>query len=335
MLFVDVKYCTILCGRFRNYRQKDKYLFNFSCPICGDSEKNKRKARAYVYRRGSKLLYRCHNCSAGMSFGNFLKIQDSQMYGEYVLERFKDDNSTKKKRPTFKKREITFQKTQDTHLQSIRSLADDHYSKKYILRREIPNKFHNLLFYSENFGEWVSKTFKNYPDVPCDSRIVIPYYDMEGNIIGAQGRALMDTEIRYVTIKADEDVPLVYGLERWDQLQRTYVVEGPLDSFFIPNCIAATNSDLSGAVRKLMEWTGVVADDIVFVFDNERRSKQITKEMRKAIDDGQKICIWPENIVEKDLNDMIINGVHCQEIIDQNTYEGLEAAFRLEKWKRC
>jgi len=54
------------------------------------------------------------------------------------------------------------------------------------------------------------------------------------------------------------------------------------------------------------------------------------------VEQGYKVCIWPDFISEKDINDMIIKqdltGSAIQAIIDQNTFSGLAAKLRLQQW---
>ena len=37
----------------------------------------------------SGLVFKCHNCGVGRSFGNFLKDNANDIYDEYVIERYK------------------------------------------------------------------------------------------------------------------------------------------------------------------------------------------------------------------------------------------------------
>jgi transcription elongation factor Elf1 len=90
MLHIDAKYVSILGPRLRNFKKKSDYLWNFSCPICGDSSTNKTKARGYIYRTKTGLFYRCHNCSHGTNLGNIIKHIDEGLYKQYVVERYRE-----------------------------------------------------------------------------------------------------------------------------------------------------------------------------------------------------------------------------------------------------
>ena len=44
--------------------------------------------------------------------------------------------------------------------------------------------------------------------------------------------------------------------------------------------------------------------------------------------------IWPQQVTEKDINDMILGGKDPQKIIETNTYQGIQAKIKLTEWKR-
>ena len=164
-----------------------------------------------------------------------------------------------------------------------------------------------------------------------DQRLILPFYDKNDNLIGFQGRALGDSKIRYITIKLDETSPKVFGLNRVNEEDPILVVEGPIDSLFLKNCIAITSSNL--------QFAGDIYDksQLVLVFDNEPRNKEILKLMERAIDEHFAICIWPEMIVEKDINEMVLAGFEAediQDIIEKNTFVNLRAKMAWIKWKK-
>ena len=102
-LYIDSKFLRLISSRLRNFKQKKDYLWNFSCPFCGDSAKNKTKARGYVFQKGSNLIYNCHNCGKGTSAGLLIKHVDPSLHKEYTLERYKAGESgvSNYKKPSF------------------------------------------------------------------------------------------------------------------------------------------------------------------------------------------------------------------------------------------
>ena len=147
-------------------------------------------------------------------------------------------------------------------------------------------------------------------------------------MIAAQGRSLRGkSKLRYVTIKVKENSPKIFGMNTWDENKTTYIVEGPIDSLFVENSLAMAGADLS-AYRKMFENI-----DVVFVYDNEKRNKEIVKKMDRKIANNQKIVIWPRHVIQKDINDMILNNVDVMNIIEHNTYQGLTAKTKLLEFK--
>ena len=90
MLHIDLKYIMMISHRFDRFKRKDDYLFNFRCPICGDSSTKKNKARGYLYKKKNDMFYKCHNCDAGKTFGGLLKMTDPLLHKEYVMERYSE-----------------------------------------------------------------------------------------------------------------------------------------------------------------------------------------------------------------------------------------------------
>ena len=117
-----------------------------------------------------------------------------------------------------------------------------------------------------------------------------------------------------------------------DVSKPVYVVEGPIDSLFLDNCIATMDAALYHASSLIG-----LDNDYVFVYDNEPRNKQIVSNMRKTIELGRKVCIWPETIQQKDINDMVLAGnspAVIQHIIDTNTFDGLIATMKMNQWNK-
>jgi len=72
----------------------------------------------------------------------------------------------------------------------------------------------------------------------------------------------------------------------------------------------------------------------IWVYDNEPRNRQITDRISNAIDRGDKVVIWPQSVTQKDLNDMVLTGHNVQNLIECNSYSGLQAKLKLTTWKK-
>jgi len=325
----------LMSNRFRNFKEKNNQ-FNLSCPYCGDSTKNKFKARGYLLTKKGAYYYYCHNCSISKKFDQFINDHDPMLYREYKLEKLKDSSNLEKTEhistSTVKTSSFPSYRQSGSPLRKLKKVSQldwNHPVKKYIQNRMIPNKYHAKLFYCPKFYQWTNSIVpgKFKEEGKDESRLIIPFLDEKGNMFGFQGRSLSaESNLRYITIMLDESKSKLYGLDELDSGKTVYVVEGPFDSMFVSNAVAMAGSDVT-----------VPFKDVVMVYDNEPRNKEIVKKMEKSIDQGRKIVVWPSKINHKDVNDMVIAGMRCADIrliIQNNTFSDLSAKMALNVWKR-
>ena len=340
-LSVESKYIGLISHRLRNFKRKQDYLWNFSCPICGDSKKNLLKARGYVYKKGNNLFYSCKNCGIGTSLGKLLENVDGSLYKEYVLERYKSGESgfSNFKEPTFNVPSPRFDKLDKPkifeHAEFCSNLSSEHFCLAYLKNRQIPKEFYSQLLFTSHYKKFIDALVPNHgKKLIDDARVIIPFYDVYNNLIAVSGRALetSDKTLRYITIRTtNSEEKLVFGMDRVSVHEPVRVVEGPLDSLFIKNCIASADANLA-----------IVAENIsagkkVLIFDNEPRNKEIVKLMQESIKSNHNIVIWPNTIQAKDVNEMIMSGVSVGEIesiISSNTFNGLQAQTKFVFWKK-
>ena len=325
MSYLDTKYINLASASLQKYKKVKNGLWTFRCPYCGDSKKNKNKTRGYIFQVKGDHVFKCHNCGITRSFSNFLKDHAPHVYDEYVMERYKEGSYNRNvpkpdltqfvHTPKFEKRTVD--------LEPLSCLNNFHVAKKYILDRGIPENKLDRLYYCPNFKEWSNTQKQTFPDTTNDeARIIIPLNDTDGNLIGFQGRSLSpNAKMRYITVMIDENAPKLYGLDHINKNETIYIVEGPLDSFFLENSVAMCGSDVD--IRSF-GWS-----DYIWVYDNEPRSRQITDKLSKSINAGDKVVIWPSAIKEKDLNDMVVSGVNVKSVIQSNVYQGLKAKLQL------
>jgi transcription elongation factor Elf1 len=333
-VFIDRAFLLRISPKLQRFTQKKEDLYNFRCPLCGDSQKNKTKSRGYVYRKKNDYFYMCHNCGASTSFYNFLDKVDPTLIKEYALERYKngDNNKSDHKTPEFeefKTEKPTFKKSLE--LPSIDSLPEAHFAKVYVQQRWIPKDFLPQLYYAEDFAAFIQSLGIEKELHKEDKRLVIPFYDKEKNLIAIQGRALGESKLRYITIKLHEDNHKFFGLDRIDEDKMIYVVEGPIDSMFLDNAVATADSNLE-SITSIYDKSKVT-----LIFDNEPRNKEIVKKIDEAIEKHYNVVIWPEMIESKDINDMVKEGFspdEIQDIISKYTFVNLRAKAELVNWKK-
>jgi hypothetical protein len=271
-----------------------------------------------------------------------LKNIDPTVFKQYTLERYAagDNAHSNYKKPKFEDlRGNAFSKLsmvpekKELSIESIADLPEDHYAKQYIIDRCIPEKYWSELYYADDFAGFLDRDFPDHgkDDLPNDDRIVLLYTNEQGEITNVAGRALGNNKLRYITVKITDEKK-VFGLHRVSRQSRIYVFEGQFDSLFIPNSVASGDSNLGGVSAVLPD------SEVVLVYDNEPRNKEICRQIEKSINSNQKVCMFPANIPYKDVNDMVVAGMDAdaiKQIIDSNTFQGLAAKLKFTTWRKC
>ena len=329
--YIDLKYINEVSGRLSQFKKKGDYLFNFRCPHCGDSKKSKTKARAYLYRVKNDMFFKCHNCGEGQSLTNFLKFLDTKKYEQYLLERYKGSAPSTPQpkfndfKPKFKEVDIL------DGLTPVSELKEDHPVKQYVIKRKIPENYFSKLFLCNKFMAFVNKAKPNtFSHTKGEHpRLIIPFYDINNKVFAFQGRAFGKEQPKYLTVKLDENKQKVYGLNTVNLQEHIHIVEGPIDSMFVKNCLAAAGADLTLKVEP---------SNVTYIFDNEPRNKEIIKRMYDVIEKDYNLVVWPDDMRHKDINDMIVSGMsiaEVQTIISKNTFAKLEALTKISYYKKC
>jgi len=323
MDIIDSKYIGLVSSRLQKFKRVKPNLFNFRCPICGDSQKHKNKARGYFYQVKTNTNFKCHNCGASSSFNNFLKQIDSTLHKQYTMEKFKEGFAGGRnfvvEEPKLEFKKPVFRKKLD-----LPRATEIPIAKEYLEKRKLdPSKF----YFAYKFKEWANTQKQTFDTIGRDeSRIIIPMHDTEKNLIGFQGRSLGPNSVKYITVMINEDAPKIYGLDKIDNEKPIYIIEGPFDATLVQNSVAMCGSDLD--IRSF-GWS-----DYIYVYDNEPRNREIVNRIAKTIDRGDKVVIWPTTVEEKDINDMVLGGQNIMSVLESNTYSGLQAKVKFNNWKK-
>ena len=334
------KYIGIVSTRLDKFKRRGSNLYNFRCPVCGDSETNHNKARGYIYQKEGKMMFHCHNCGSTMGIPKFIKMLDQNLYNEYMLEKLQDSKTPEQNEyESFieKMKPPVFMKSGPLKgLKKVSQLSPDNAIKKFVVNRKIPNIYHAKLFACPNFMHYVNSLVPNKFSATSlahdETRLLIPFLDANKSVHAFQGRSLKGSSaVKYITIVLNESVPKLYGLDTVNRDRIIPVLEGPIDSMFVPNSVATAGGDMVSAVKDFDK------NNLVIVYDNEPRSKETVKKLDKAILNGYSVCIWPENMEHKDINDMVLAGLSpdfIEHIIKNNTYRDLSAKLALQKWSK-
>ena len=323
MDIIDSKYIGLVSSRLQRFKRVKPNLFNFRCPICGDSQKHKNKARGYFYQVKTNTNFKCHNCGASSSLNNFLKQIDSTLHKQYTMEKFKEGFAGGRnfvvEEPKFEFKQPVFNKKLD-----LPKATEVNIAREYLEKRKLdPSKF----YFASRFKEWTNTQKQTFDTIGRDeSRIIIPLHDTEKNLIGFQGRSLGPNSVKYITVMINEDAPKIYGLDKVDSQKPIYIIEGPFDATLVQNAVAMCGSDLD--IRSF-GWS-----NYIYVYDNEPRNREIVNRIAKTIDRGDKVVIWPTTVEEKDINDMVLGGQNVMSMLESNTYSGLQAKVKFNNWKK-
>jgi hypothetical protein len=267
------------------------------------------------------------------------------LYDEYVLERYKSGMMTRyNDHKDITEVDERFADTAPTvlledaaiGLKRIDQLKETHPAVKYVMKRKIPSDKWHLLYFAPKFLKWVNKQIPDkFSEKALENdhpRLVFPFFNPAGKMFAFGGRAFGNEEPKYITIKLDEDADKIYGLDRVDYSKRIYVVEGQVDSLFLPNSLAVAGASFDVPVVQRIKPNCTV------VMDNEPRNKDIVRQLAKYIEKGYNVCMFPDTLQEKDINDMVLAGKSVDEImniINTNSFQGMEAQLKFATWRKC
>jgi transcription elongation factor Elf1 len=330
--WVDEKYAMLLSHSMESFRilNHSPLTINFRCPICGDSRKNKRKARGVLYKTSDgEMQYKCHNCGVAHTLRGFLKKVDFNLYKSYASETLLSRNSDQ---PPVREKDLRTTGAADVEksdlgLPALSNLKADHPGVLYWRERLIPEERMRDAFWTDAFYHWVNETlipgkFTQAALSRDCGRIVIPFRDKNKKITALTARAVGGQDPKYVAVRLTTPVA-PFGTDRVDESETVYVVEGPIDSMFLPNSIAMGTSNRS-----------VEVPNRVMVYDNEPRAPAIIGIMQKAIERGETVVVWPTDVSEKDINAMVMAGRDPLSIIKARSFSGLRATIELNNWRR-
>jgi transcription elongation factor Elf1 len=333
MSFIEEEYLRRVSYRLPLFKSPSPHKFTFRCPICGDSQKKKNKVRGFAKDYNGRLICSCLNCNHTFkSFPKFLEQIDPELYKQFIVEAFKkkmekevrsieDDYfafSTKKYIPNI-----------FSPLEEVKDLPDENLAKKYVTDRKLPIDSREI-YYVDKFVEWTKGHSDKFDawrgeDHP---RIIIPFKARDGHYIGYTARSINGEEPKYIRIFIDaEEKERFYGIDLLDETKQVYVLEGEIDSMFIPNAIAVSNGKLDTYYNP----------SAIYIPDADKRNPHIVKGIQKLIDRGLKVCLFPDDAPGKDINMIIESGYSFESLmkmIHNSVYQGLTAKLKFNSWSK-
>jgi hypothetical protein len=331
-------------GSLELAKWKGDTTLNHRCLYCGDSQKNKHKARGYHFVIEQSFIFKCHNCGKSTSSVNFIKDHFPTLHKEYIKEWLQESGKKPKKHASNHKMPSAnvFKFTPNQELLNMKKVdlsaimfpaKEKQVAREYLQARKVPEDKIDQLWFVES-AQTLALLDVKYRDrvLGNDPRIVIPFFREDGELVGVSGRAINNSPLRYLTMRFLDDVPLIYNIQNVDKTKTIYVTEGPIDSLFLPNSVAVGGSDF----KKIDDG---MKENAVIIYDNEPRNGEILKKLEEVIELGYHVCIWDDKRIAdcKDINDMIMKGLTQSEIvdiIDTCTFEGLSAKIKLMEYKK-
>lgn len=348
MNYIEKVYLDKISPYLTGFVDKGNNLYNCKCTYCGDSKTNTRKVRGYFFvGTDDNLLFACRNCTISVPLGKYIQDNFPNYYLQFKLDMYgkKDQKLSQVKKPNLNAVKLSNLRVKVNDVQksykAVISLDDNHIAKQYLISRGLVDIAE--FGYVDNFSRYVSEMTNNdsrYEKLPQDKRIIIPLKLPNGNLVGFQGRDLNPTStLRYITIKLpdmDDDYVKIFGLDKFDKDSAGFIVEGPIDSMFLPNCISMCGTSLdSNAIKREL----VIPKNIIVIIDNEARNPQIVKKMYQYAELGFRIYVPPNNLntTQKDINQMVLAGWTKHDLVKlfvQNSYTGIKAKLNINNWKK-
>lgn len=359
MDYIDLKYLRLASVYLTKFKSDGRDVYNFRCPLCGDSKKDKTKARGYVYVRGDLSLYHCHNCGnpEARTLAKLIEFLSPSLYKEYKYEKFGSKfNRVERKeevleednnddifidKELIKVDNIKMKRLASEKLlkdcTSLTLLEDDHHARVYLRdKRRLPSDDIDKLFYLTDINLLTNKIDK-YKDkkFPKYDAILIPFIDFDGVINCIQLRILNEkAKQRYVTLYLNEDrSKAIYGLNYVDDTDTVYALEGPFNSLFLDNAIAFAGSSQTNKINYIKDRI----KDFVIIYDPDYRTNpHVRHSLEKSINEGYKVVLYDDFFKsDDDINDIVIKYNWTKEqlmdYIRSRTFCGLQAKLELSK----
>lgn len=332
---LDVRYFKLAVGQ-ENIGKETTVDIVARCPVCGDSQKNKRSKRLHLYTKNNVTKINCFNGSCEVNnkttFG-FLKS-----FFPNLLENYKRENFVQNLQHLTNQNEDVFA--------NIAEEVYDSHNNKQLINKTKPVQIHNLFQYFENILEheealaYLHKRGLDYFNssyewyfgkqnleisdklYKLNDAIIIPLY-YEEEMYGFYSRNIYSKD--FYTYMPEANVG--FKVWNWFQVnkeQEVYIFEGIFDAISsgLPNCIALMGAKIPDERLKELKKP-------VFVLDNDKTGILNSIEYSKK---GYSVYIQPNDLKEKDMNELSLNhlDLNISEMILSNIYNGISAEIRLK-----
>lgn len=326
------------CISHASYNKFNK-TYNGSCPFCKEGSSFGTKTR-FFYIPDKELTY-CHNCGYSKKVFNFIIDVTGKPFIEIINEIKKGEFEVV---PDKLKIPEVVPVTKSLPEDCI-NLTDANQLKFYedntvvnICLEVLKNR---RLLYAIN----KPKTFYlSLTDKVHKNRLVLPFYDSNGDIIFYQTRTLLqaDQRNRPKYLSKVGSPRSLYGVHNIDPLlEHVFIFEGPIDSYFVKNGLAVcgitedSNREFNDLQRQQMSSLSTFKK--IWCLDNQWIDNASLKKSTSLVNNDESVFIWPEELKNvKDINEYcIINNLNQidPQFIIQNTFNKLKAKIILTNIK--
>ena len=343
-LYLEKEYIGKLSPYLEGFKKTKNEVYNFRCPICGDSASNKFKQRGYIVynNKTGSYHYFCHNCGLSVPFPKFLKAVDNALYAEYSRELYFKSQERKDREDELKKINgvASFSQCLETfesfkaYIKPVSELSEIHQGRIYLQSRHVPESRFSRVYYTDSLEQIAHHPFfeGKYKDTKCSNGSGILYKLTDANkvFVGFQFRSIdknTPKHKRFMTF-TQRFQNGYFGFDYLEDRSPEYIVEGCTDSLFLPNAVAVLTSKLGR----------LDFPDAVYFSDNEPRNREIVNQISGNIGKNRKVFLCTDPRFENyDVNDFYGYFASESEFLDfirKNTFSGLEARMIFAKWRK-
>jgi len=322
----------VIYSNCRRISHRNHRTYNFECPICREGKSLGKKRRGF-YFSDNDYIY-CQNCQKSWNPVNWIMEVCDMSFREVMQEASGHDNTfneviskqydpPKEDKKTYTLPYDSINLSDPVQLEYYKNDKTVQHCLKYIKTRRLNRAInHPNTFY-------VSLTDRIHKN-----RLCIPFYDLNGKIIYYQTRAMYekDADIAKYLSKVNADKSL-YGIDKVKpELSYIFIFEGPIDSMFCENGVAACGLTLTPLQREQLNKYCLF--EHIWVLDNQLGNEDVREKYEKLIDDGETVFFWPKEFSNyKDVNEicMTLGKNHLpHKLFLNNSYSGLKAKLRLK-----
>ena len=332
---VNVLYENIYKITYNKYNKS----YNGCCPICKEGNSWGKKKRFY-YIPDKELAY-CHNCGYSKKALTFITEVTNKSLHEIINEVKEFDIEILPQEEKIEVKKVIDKSLPEDCINLSDSSQINYYRDNTVVKTALQ------LIRDRKLDKGINKPKTFYislKDVVHKNRLILPFYDENGDIIFYQSRGLTKKDLyerpKYLSkVGAERSL---YGIQNINSdLDYVFIFEGPIDSYFVENglatCGITENSNKMFTSLQKQQINKLNLYEKIYVLDNQYCDKAALNKSIILVDNNEKVFIWPKELKKfKDFNEICIAGNKDKikpEFILKNTHSGLKAKLLLTEIK--